>query len=128
MNMKESDTPKKDPDRIDHFKPRLLTYLKLNSSAEKPVLSALLQRMWSISDLLVRQAIGRLRDDGHPIASGAKGFYLARKPAELESTISNFADRISALNRRRDLLIKAKIKLGESSTGQRLLFDKIDEL
>ena len=57
---------------------------------------------------------------GYPVISNTRNPYA--------KTISNFADRISAMNRRRDLLIKAKIRLGESNSGQRLLFDKIDEL
>lgn len=127
MNMNESNIPAKESGRINQFKPRLLNYLILNSSVEKPIYSALFQEMWSISDVLVRQTVGSLRDDGHPIASGAKGFFLAKTPKELEPTISNFADRISALSKRRELLIRAKIKLGETNSGQRLLFSSIDE-
>ena len=108
------------------MKERVLNYLKFNSTFQKPIVSKKLQYLYNISDLTVRQAVGLLRDDGYPIASGAKGFYFAKSADELEGTIDNLQERIAVMSRRRSLLIQAQNKMREDDSGQRLLFDNIN--
>ena len=109
------------------FKGRILTHLKLDTDVNHPKVSRQLQALWDISDLTVRQAVGLLRDDGEPIASGARGFFYATTPEQLEPTIDNLQERIAVMSRRRSKLIGAKNKMREISGGQRLLFTNLHE-
>ena len=109
------------------FKERILIHLRMNSDVEHPKVSRQLQALWDISDLTVRQAIGLLRDDGEPIASGARGFFYATTPEQLEPTIDNLQERIAVMSRRRSMLIGAKNKMREVAGGQRLLFTNLHE-
>tara|TARA_Y100000310_G_C20566968_1_gene755970 strand:- start:749 stop:1111 length:363 start_codon:yes stop_codon:yes gene_type:complete len=104
------------------FKEHILHYLRAYASEDRPQKSRQLQAVWDISDVTVRQAIGLLRDDGEPIASGPTGFYYATTPDELESTINNLGERIAVMSRRRSMLIQCQNRMKEDDTGQRLLF------
>jgi len=108
--------------KADQCKHKILSYLKNYSSVGKPITSKELQGVWQISDVTVRQAVGKLRDDDHPIGSGPKGFFIARRPKELESTIKNLSERLAVISRRKEKLIRAKIRLGEDGYKQQLLF------
>ena len=109
------------------FKERILVHLRLNTDVNHPKVSRQLQALWDISDLTVRQAVGLLRDDGEPIASGARGFFYATSPEQLEPTIDNLQERIAVMSRRRSKLIGAKNKMREVAGGQRLLFTNLHE-
>ena len=107
------------------FKDRILTHLRLNTNVDNPKVSRELQKLWNLSDLTIRQAVGLLRDDGEPIASGARGFYYATTPDQLEATIDNLQERIAVMSRRRSMLIQAQNRMKESTGGQRLLFTNL---
>jgi len=49
------------------------------------------------TDCLIRQAVHALRVAGHPIASGDEGYWLAREPGELASTIEHMSNRIKGI-------------------------------
>ncbi len=114
------------PDALLH-KDRICDYLKLNSTQNRPIKSRQMQRLWNIPDLAVRQAVGLLRDEGKPIASGPRGFYYAKSPEQLESTIDNLRERILVMERRRSKLISAQNKMRHDTNGQGLLFTDLDE-
>ena len=107
------------------FKGRILTHLKLDTDVNHPKVSRQLQALWDISDLTVRQAVGLLRDDGEPIASGPRGFYYARTPEQLDATVDDLEKRIAVISRRRHCLISAQHKMREIAGGQRLLFTNL---
>ena len=50
--------------KADKIKGRLLEYLRKYSHAHAPIKSYKIQQMFSITDIVVRQAVGKLRDDG----------------------------------------------------------------
>tara|TARA_R100001530_G_scaffold116529_1_gene83600 strand:- start:726 stop:1085 length:360 start_codon:yes stop_codon:yes gene_type:complete len=104
--------------KAEKIKPRLLRLLETNSFEHLPIKSYKIQRMFNITDIVVRQAVGKLRDDGHPIASGKKGFWYARNAIELQSTIDNITDRIGAMSRRRQLLLNTQDRLIQEADGQ----------
>ena len=110
-----SDNPhiEKTREKAHQYKDRILYHLTNYSSIEEPITSKRFQDIWGISDITVRQAVGKLRDEGHPIGSGSKGFFIARIPKELESTIKNLSERLAVISRRKEKLIRAKIRLGE---------------
>ena len=107
------------------FKERMLSYLKACTRQEYPKVSREIQTQWNINDVTVRQTIGLLRDDGEPIASGPKGYFYARTPDELESTIDNLGERIAVMTRRKSMLIQCQNKMKEDDSGQRQLFTDI---
>ena len=109
-------------EKANQYKDQIFYYLRNYSSIKTPITYKQLQEIWSISDITVRQAVGKLRDEGHPIGSGSKGFFIARIPKELESTIKNLSERLAVISRRKEKLIRAKIRLGEDGYKQQLLF------
>jgi hypothetical protein len=109
------------------FKERILVHLRLNTDVNHPKVSRQLQALWDISDLTVRQAVGLLRDDGEPIASGARGFFYATSPEQLDATVDDLEKRIAVISRRRHCLISAQNKMREITGGQRLLFTNLHE-
>ena len=114
-----SDQPsEKSRGKADKIKSRLLKLLEMNSNHYTPIKSYKLQQVFSISDIVVRQAVGKLRDEGYPIASGKEGFWYARSAVELQSTIDNITDRIGAMSRRRQLLLNPQDRLIQEADGQ----------
>ncbi len=119
MSLTMSEQPSKQSrGKADKIKGRLLEYLRKYSHAHAPIKSYKIQQMFSITDIVVRQAVGKLRDDGYPIASGKSGFFIARNGIELQDTIDNITDRIGAMSRRRQLLLKAQDRLIQEADGQ----------
>ena len=115
MNNQPSEQSRSKADKIKY---RLLNYFRNYSYAHAPIKSYKIQQMFNITDIVVRQAVGKLRDDGHPIASGKKGFWYARNAIELQSTIDNITDRIGAMSRRRQLLLNTQDRLIQEADGQ----------
>ena len=114
------------PDALLH-KDRICSYLKLNSTAHKPIVSRKLQGLWNISDLTVRQAVALLRDDGMPIASGSKGFYSAKTAGELEDTINHLRERVIGISKRISSLTSTQNKMRHDGNGQGLLFTGLED-
>ena len=78
MSLTMNDQPSEQSrNKADKIKERLLKLLEMNSFEHLPIKSWKLQRMFNITDIVVRQAVGKLRDDGHPIGSGKNGFQEA---------------------------------------------------
>ena len=50
-------------------------YLHSYATETAPMTSAKIQKVFHCSDVVVRKAVGLLRDDGEPIGSGSKGFF-----------------------------------------------------
>ena len=113
---------KKSYDLADHYKDRILYRLKLYSSQTNPTTSNELTTVYGISDVVVRQAIGKLRDDGEPIASGARGFFFAKNAKELEATIADYDSRIAAMSARKVTLKKTQERLRFNEPRQKTLF------
>ena len=103
------------------FKERILMLLKLESSEQRPITSKVMQYRWNISDLTVRQAVGLLRDDCNPIASGPKGFYYAKSARQLDSTIKDLNGRLKVIAKRCKKLQEAQERMRSGDNGQRLL-------
>tara|TARA_R110002012_G_scaffold16463_1_gene63549 strand:+ start:196 stop:531 length:336 start_codon:yes stop_codon:yes gene_type:complete len=103
------------------FKERILMLLKLESSEQKPIRSKEMQYRWNISDITVRQAVGLLRDDCHPIASGPKGFFYATTAKQLNSTIKDLNGRLTVISKRCKKLQDAQERMMSGDDGQRLL-------
>lgn len=119
MSLTMNDQPSEQSrNKAERVKQRLLEFLRNYSHAHAPVKSYRIQQTLHVSDIVVRQAIGKLRDDGHAIASGKSGFFLARNGIELQDTIDNITDRIGAMSRRRQLLLKAQDRLIQEADGQ----------
>ena len=113
---------KKSYDLAEQYKDRILNRLKIYSSQTKPLTSNELTSVYAISDVVVRQAIGKLRDDGEPIASGARGFFFAKNAEELEATIADYNSRIAAMSIRKNALKKTQERLRFAEPRQKSLF------
>ena len=109
---------KKSLSKAEKIKERLLNLLHMNSHEQLPIKSWKLQQMFNVPDIVVRQAVGKLRDAGYPIGSGKKGFWYAQNARELQSTIDNITDRIGVMSRRRHLLQNAQDRLIREAHGQ----------
>jgi len=114
------------PDAILH-KDRICSYLKMNSTAHKPIVSRKLQTLWDISDVTVRQAVALLRDEGEPIASGSKGYYFATTAGQLEDTINHLRERVIGISKRISSLTSTQNKMRHDSNGQGLLFTGLED-
>ena len=115
---------KKSYDLADHYKDRILNRLKLYSSRANPTTSNELTSVYAISDVVVRQAVGKLRADGEPVASGARGFFYANNAEELEATIADYESRIAAMSARKVTLKKTQERLRFKEPRQKTLFDE----
>ena len=115
---------KKSFDLADQYKDRIERYLKMNSSVDRAFTSTRLAEIFRIKEtVVVRQAIGKARDDGAPIASGSNGYFYAKTPDELTKTIADLNSRIAAIGRRRDALINTRIKMN-GGPKQESMFDE----
>ena len=109
---------KKRTAKVDQYQDRVLGLLQRNSSLKMPIKSYKIQFTFKISDIVVRQIVGRLRDQGHPIGSGKKGFWYAQNAHELQSTIDELTDRMSVMSRRKQMLLNAQKNLLIEADGQ----------
>ncbi|QDP66195.1 MAG: hypothetical protein Tp1111DCM1112741_25 [Prokaryotic dsDNA virus sp.] len=107
-------------DTADYYKDRVLNLLKLDSSEEFPITSKRIQRQFNMNDVEVRQTIRQLRLDCHPVGSGPRGFYYARKGSELNASIADLKSRVAAIVDVIKKLEDAKERLLDDD-GQRLL-------
>ena len=78
-------------------KTAIRNYLFSYSGHDSPLTSSKLQSIFHVGDVVVRQAIGLLRDDGEPIGSCSKGFFYAKTPDQLLGTLNDFRSRIGAV-------------------------------
>ena len=113
---------KKSYDLAGIYKDRILNRLRIFSCCNSPITSNELTSVYAISDVVVRQAIGKLRDDGEPIASGARGFFYAKNAEELEATIADYNSRIAAMSVRKLALKKTQERLRFNEPRQKALF------
>ena len=107
-------------------KTAIRNYLHSYSAITNPVTSAKLQEVFHVSDVVIRQAIGLLRDDGEPIGSGPKGFFYAKRPDQLKGTLDDFRSRIRALSARLRRLEATYERLGGNTPQQTLIFTHLD--
>ena len=113
-------------DKADQYKGRIRDYLKGNSSHGLTFTAIKLAKMYKVHEVTIRQAIGKARDDGAPIASGSTGYFYAKTPEELTKTIADLNSRIAAIGRRRDALIETRIKMN-GVPKQESMFDESSE-
>ena len=104
--------------KVKKYRDRVWGLLQRNSSEKNPIKSYIIQRTFTITDIVVRQIIGKLRDQGHPIGSGKQGFWYAKNASELQSTIDELTDRMSVMSRRKQMLLKAQNSLLVEADGQ----------
>ncbi len=109
---------KKRTTKVKQYMDRVCGLLQRNSSRDLPIKSYIIQRTFDISDIVVRQIMGKLRDKGHPVASGKSGFWYARNANDLQSTIDELTDRMSVMSRRKQMLLKAQNNLLVEADGQ----------
>ena len=109
-------------DKADIYKGRIRAYLKGNSSYGRTFTADKLAVLFNVHEVTIRQAIGKARDDGAPIASGSTGYFYAKTPDELSETIADFNSRIAAMGKRRDALIETRIKMN-GGTKQETMFN-----
>ena len=111
-------------DLAEQYKDRIELYLKMNSSIDRAFTSTRLAEIFGIKEAVtIRQAIGKARDDGAPIASGSTGYFYAKTPDELTETIADFNSRIAAIGKRRDALIETRIRMN-GGPKQASMFDE----
>lgn len=113
---------KKRTAKVDQYQDRVLGLLQRNSSLKMPIKSYKIQMVFNISDIVVRQIIGKLRDQGYPIGSGKNGFWYAQDANELQSTIDELTDRMAVMSRRKQMLLKAQKKLLVEADGQMKIY------
>ena len=112
------DPNKKRTAKVKKYIDRVCWLLERNSSRNSPIKSYMIQGTFSITDIVVRQIVGKLRDKGHPIASGKSGFWYAKNASDLQSTIDELTHRMSVMSRRKQLLLKAQRSLLVEADGQ----------
>ena len=110
-------------DLADQYKGRIRAYLKGNSSCNHTFTATKLADMYGVHEVTIRQAIGKARDDGAPIASGSTGYFYAKTPDELTKTIADLNSRIAAIGKRGDALIETRIKMN-GGPKQSSMFDE----
>ncbi len=110
-------------DKANQYKGRIRAYLKIHSSYECPFTAERLAGIFQIHEVVIRQAVGKARDDGAPIGSGSHGFFYANTPGELSETIKDFTSRIAAMSKRLAALIDTRIKMN-GKAKQESMFDE----
>ena len=89
---------------------KLLEYLKDNHAGrDKAVCSRELERLFSMNGRSVRRIISRLRQDGHPVCSSAKGYYYARTQDDINATVSRLNELVTGVSNARTGLLYARI-------------------
>ena len=69
----------------------------MDHSFDNPIYSIELEKKYKISGIIVRDAVREFRREGHPIASGSKGYFYAKYRTELVSTINSLRSRANDL-------------------------------
>jgi len=94
---------------------RMVAWMIRKHTAEAPILSKDLERIYRITGPQVRQIVRYYRLQRNPIGSGPKGYYYARTRAELEPALNNL--------RSRSYIMLAEVKVLEQCfSGQQSLF------
>ena len=63
----------------------------------------------SASERVRRARCRRLRQDGHPICSSAKGYYYARTQDDINATVSRLNELVTGVSNARTGLLYARI-------------------
>jgi biotin operon repressor len=72
----------------------ILIYLRnRHTGAENAVPSARIEYLFGIGGAAVRQAVNRLRRNGHPVCSNADGYFYAKNANEINDTIGQLLGR-----------------------------------
>ena len=83
---------------VDTHAPTVLRGLQARS-ADNPVTARQITAALSIPGPAVRAIVNHLREQGHPIGSGGKGYWYASGPNELGTTITHLEQRIRSMER-----------------------------
>ena len=83
---------------VDAHAPTVLLGLQARS-VDNPVTARQITAALSISGPAVRAIVNHLREQGHPIGSGGKGYWYASAPNELGTTITHLEQRIRSMER-----------------------------
>ncbi len=84
-----------------------------------PVYSYRIEESYELSGSEVRSIVHHLRCEGVPIGSGHKGYYMARTPDEIETTIEHMIQREQSIRHAREGLQRA---FDETDKGLTLSF------
>lgn len=77
----------------------LLTYLRdCHTGAENYAPSAVIERVFGIGGVTVRQLINKLRCEGRPVCSDANGYFYAKNRGEINDTITHLLNRTRKIN------------------------------
>jgi biotin operon repressor len=87
--------------------------------SKDPVYSYRIEESYGLSGSEVRSIVHHLRCEGVPIGSGHKGYYMARTPDEIETTIEHMIQREQSIRHAREGLQRA---FGETDKGLTLSF------
>ena len=95
-------------------KTAICQYLKKNhTGGERAVYSRELQRLFPIDVRRLCILINRLRQDGYPICSDARGYYYADSQEEINDTVCRLNQMVTKVSNARTGLLFASIQDGE---------------
>ena len=86
-------------------------------NSDNPIYSKTLEQQFGVKGIVIRHIIRELRLEGHPIASGSKGYFYAKYKTELQPTIDSLKSRGMDMLATADKLNKVY----EEETGQTTL-------
>ncbi len=72
----------------------IITYLRMHSSAEKPVSGRVLAERFGLTGQKVREYINQARRDGVPICSARWGYFYSEDKSQIKKTIDSMRGRI----------------------------------
>ena len=76
----------------------------MEHGTDNPVYSVELEKKYKFSGFVVRDCVREFRREGHPIASGSKGYFYAKYRTELVPTINSLRSRAKDLLKTADRL------------------------
>lgn len=107
----------------NELRPRLLAHLQhRHKGKEKAVCSRALEARFCVCGATIRRAVQLLRCEGHPICSGATGYFYARSLPEVRQTARLFEKRLVSAAKIKSALECAMCRMPD--TGQTRLEDE----
>ena len=77
---------------------------------ENAVTSKFIEAQTGLKGSEIRHLVNISRQDGVPICSGCKGYFVARNEEEITHTVNSFNSRIRKMAKARDGIINSQLK------------------
>lgn len=85
----------------------VVDFIKLNSSAQKPVTNKEIGAALNLSEQAIRQNINKARCEGIPICATSKGYFYSKSKWDILDTVRSLNSRVISVEKAVNGMLKA---------------------